>query len=71
MLEGWPARNIAFFKPGVAPPDVDPELVEFPVYYTKDPKRDHNFDDHPCYESVSTSISISPLIWTPKKGPSF
>ena len=28
-------------------------------YYAKDPKRDHNFDNHPYYESVSVSTSIS------------
>ena len=33
-------------------------------------KRDHNFDNYPYAESVSisTSISIPSLIWTPKKG---
>ena len=28
-------------------------------YYTKEPKQDHDFDNHPYYESVSISTSIS------------
>ena len=38
--------------------------------YTKNPKGDHNFDNHPYYKcvSISTSISISFLIWAPQRG---
>ena len=39
-------------------------------HYSEDPKRGHNFDSHPYYESVSisTSISIPPFNMDSQKG---
>ena len=46
-------------------------LVLIIIRHLGDPVWDHNLDNHPYYESasISTSMSISPLRWTPNKGP--